>query len=166
MRGVRTFIYLSRRQIGKGEIISIETLIIIIIIILFSFHDVCSTQSFHRNVNGSNELSHILFELPFSYLLQLQRHYHLPHPMLFPSRLNPLLHLLARNIHWRPRYQLCASRRSSKSCMNRASFRDVPRCSHVPRKTQICGSRSHNQFDTVYSSFIQAHIITHDIFLV
>lgn len=32
----------------------------IIIIILFSFHDVCSTRPFHRLMNGSNELSHIL----------------------------------------------------------------------------------------------------------
>lgn len=63
----------SRRQTGKWKIISIERLIIIIIIILVSFQDACSTQPFHRDMNGSNELSHILFQLLF---LPLQD----PHP--------------------------------------------------------------------------------------
>lgn len=53
----------SRRQTGKWKIIPIERLIIIIIIILFSFHKVCSVQPFHRDMNGSNELSHILFQV-------------------------------------------------------------------------------------------------------
>lgn len=139
---------------------------------------------FYRNVNNNNHNNSLLFSRRlFDAVFSSEREWvervephplrapfflppptppslpSLPHPMLFPSRLNPLLHLLVRNIHWRPRYRLCAPRRSSKSCMNRASFRDVPRCSHVPRKTRICGGRSHNRLDTVYSNFIQAYII-------
>ena len=63
----------SQRQTGKWKIIPIERLIIIIIIILFSFQDVCSARPFHRDMNGSNELSHILFQVPFLPL-------HEPHP--------------------------------------------------------------------------------------
>lgn len=67
----------SRRQTGKWKIIPIERLIIIIIIIPYSFQDVCSTRPFHRDMNGSNELSHILFQLPFLPLQDLH-----PRPLL------------------------------------------------------------------------------------
>jgi len=87
-------------------------------------------QPFHRNVNGSNELSHILFEFPFSYLSP-------PVPPSLPSLLplasphpssvyNPSPHPLARNSHWRSRYRLCALRRSRKSRMNRSQFLALP----------------------------------------
>lgn len=62
----------SRRQTRKWKIIPIERLIIIIIIILFSFQPVCSERPFHRDMNGSNELSHILFQILFLPLLELQ----------------------------------------------------------------------------------------------
>jgi hypothetical protein len=50
-----------------------------------------------------------------------------PLPPLPSSVYNPSPHPLARNIHWRSRYRLCALRRSRKSRMNRVSFCDVPR---------------------------------------
>lgn len=77
----------SRRQAGKWKIIPIERLIIIIIIILFSFQNVCWTRPFHRDMNGSNELSHILFQLPF---LLLQD----PHPRPHPPPAHPFILLL------------------------------------------------------------------------
>lgn len=110
----------------------------------------------YRNVNNNNHnnsllFSRRLFDAAFSserewvervephplrapFFLRLYHHCHL-HPHLFlpsssllPPRLyNPLPHFFARNIHWRLRYRLCALRRSRKSRMNRASFRDVPR---------------------------------------
>jgi len=45
-----------------------------------------------------------------------------PLPPLPSSVYNPSAHPLARNIHWRSRYRLCALRRSRKSRMNRSQF--------------------------------------------
>lgn len=108
----------------------------------------------YRNVNNNNHnnsllFSRRLFDAAFSSEREwvervephplrapffLYHHCHL-HPHLFlssPSPPHPVYITLfpassPRNIHWRLRYRLCALRRSRKSRMNRASFRDVPR---------------------------------------
>lgn len=61
----------------------------------------------------------------------------IPVPPHSSSVCNPSPHPLARNIHWRSRYRLCALCRSRKSRMNRASFCDVPRVYFFPRSSHM-----------------------------
>lgn len=128
----------SRRQAGKWKIIPIERLIIIIIIILFSFQNVCWTRPFHRDMNGSNELSHILFQLPF---LLLQD----PHPRPHPPPAHPFIVLSTRNTQPYPTTD-CA-----------LAYLRLSRSLHVERAVPFLYLGKFNYRDRLVPTLLQLH---------